>query len=46
MTISKLLSLILNSIHSSKPEHIIIQTIMYPVTPIVHILYQLSGITI
>ena len=46
MKISNLLSQIFNSIQLINSEHIVLQTPLYPITPIVQVFYKLSNITI
>ena len=38
--------LILNSIQSSPSKHIIIQTHIYPITPLLQVFFELSSLTI
>ena len=46
MNISNSLSLFLKSIQSSHSEHIVLQTLMYPVTPLWQVFCKLSSIAI
>ena len=46
MNISKSLSQILNSIQLSYQEHIVLQNLLYPITPIVQLFCPFSSLTI
>ena len=46
MNISNSLSRMINSINLSNPEHIVIQTIMYPINPPVKLFCKVLNITI
>ena len=46
MNISNSFSQVFNSIQLSHSEHIVLQTLMYPITPLVKVFCQLSSLTI